>query len=480
MEPVKIENFRRTKIICTMGPAVNTVDKLVKLIEAGMDAARINFSHGTRDEHLDMIKKIREASKITGKPIPIIQDLQGPKIRIGKLKQEPIELITGQNITITTEDIDGDDKIISTSYKFLPTDVKEGDRILLDDGLIELKVTSVEDNKIQCKIVDGGTLRSNKGMNLPGVNISIPSMTEKDIDDLKFGLSEGIDYVALSFVRKEEDVKSLKSIIKTLGYNVPVIAKIEKAEAIDSIEGIIEISDAIMIARGDLGVELPTEDVPILQKMLIQKCNLASKPVITATQMLESMIENPIPTRAEATDVANAVLDGTDAVMLSGETSIGQFPVETVRMMDKIIRKTETQYQFYRLLFSGNQTGIDPENTLDAIGRAVCLLAQQISVKAIVTITHTGTTAKAISKYRPDVRIIAATDRDDVVKKLNLIWGVTGIKIRKIFDTDTTLELIKKHVREVGFVNSGDLIIMTAGIPLLKRGTTNMIKIEKI
>jgi len=475
------EKFRRTKIICTLGPAVNTLDKIIDLIKAGMDMARLNFSHGDYEEHLNFIKLVRKASEITGKHIPILQDLQGPKIRVGKLKSEPIELKTGEIVLLAGEHdllnhpADGD--IIPVQYEHLADDVKLGDTILLDDGLIELKVLSIEGKKVKCEVVDGGILRSHKGINLPGVNLRIPSLTDKDIEDLKFGLENGVDYVALSFVRKGEDIADLISKMEKFGRTVPVIAKIEKVEAVKSIDDIIEIADGIMVARGDLGVELPTEDVPVLQKMLIKKANKAGKPVITATQMLESMVSNPRPTRAEATDVANAVLDGTDAVMLSSETSIGEFPVESVRVMDRIIRTVETQYKFYEPVFDSS---LKLKDEVDAIGRAACLLAQQLNAKAIVTITHTGATAKAISKYRPNVQIIALTDSDEVVRRLNLIWGVTGVKIKEISETDKTIEIAKTQLKESKILNPGDLIILTAGIPLFQRGSTNMIKVEKI
>jgi len=471
------EKFRRTKIICTLGPAVSTVEKLVELIKAGMDVARLNFSHGDYEEHSKFIKLVREASEITGKSIPIIQDLQGPKIRVGKLKTEPIELKTGGLVFLTAEQIEGDTEIIPIQYDYLTDDLKPGNIILLDDGMIELKVLEIKGNKVKCEVVDGGVLKSHKGVNLPGVSVRIPSLTEKDIEDLKFGLKNGVDYVALSFVRKKDDIIDLRRKMEKFGKVVPIIAKIEKLEAVKSIDDIIEIADAIMVARGDLGVELPTEDVPPLQKMLIKKANKAGKPVITATQMLESMVSNPRPTRAEATDVANAVLDGTDAVMLSSETSIGEFPIEAVKVMDRIIRTIETQYKFYEPVFDSS---LKLKNEVDAIGRAACLLAQQLNAKAIVTITHTGATAKAIAKYRPSVPIIALTDSNEVVKHLNLIWGVTGIKLREISETDKTIENAKIQLKESGILNSGDLIIMTAGIPLFQRGSTNMIKVEKI
>jgi pyruvate kinase len=473
----KEENFRRTKIVCTLGPAVNSLEKIIELINAGMDIARLNFSHGDYEEHLNFIKLVRKASEITGKHIPLLQDLQGPKIRVGRLKNEPMELKTGELVYLAWEQIDGDGQTIPIQYEYIAEDVKPGDTILLDDGLIELKVIEIKSKKVKCEVVDGGLLKSHKGVNLPGVNVRIPSLTEKDIQDLKFGLENGVDIVALSFVRKKKDVVDLFSKMEEFGKTLPVIAKIERVEAINSIDEIIDISDGIMVARGDLGVELPTEDVPILQKMLIKKANKLGKPVITATQMLESMVSNPRPTRAEATDVANAVLDGTDAVMLSSETSIGEFPIESVKMMDKIIRTAETQYKFYEPIFDPN---LKLKDEVDAIGRAACLLAQQLNAKAIVTITHTGATAKAISKYRPYVPIIALTDRDDVVRKLNLVWGVIGVKIREISETDKTIEIAKEQLKESNILNKGDLVIFTAGIPLFKRGSTNMIKVEKI
>ncbi len=463
--------------MCTLGPAVSTLEKIVELINAGMDAVRLNFSHGDYEEHLKFIKLVNEASKITGKFVPIIQDLQGPKIRVGKLKTEPIELKTGTFVFLTTEQIDGDDQIIPVQYEYLTDDVKPGDTILLDDGMIELKVIGIEKKKVKCEVIDGGILKSHKGVNLPNVNLRIPSLTEKDVEDLKFGLENGVDYVALSFVRKKEDIIELQRKMEDFGRVVPIIAKIERVEAVKLIDDIIELADAIMVARGDLGVELPTEDVPVLQKMLIKKANRAGKPVITATQMLESMVSNPRPTRAEATDVANAVLDGTDAMMLSSETSIGEFPIEAVKVMNKIIRAIETQYNFYGPVFDSD---LKPENEVDSIGRAACLLAQQLNAKAIVTITHTGATAKSIAKYRPAVPIIALTDSDEVVKRLNIVWGVSGIKLKEISETDKTIENAKIQLRESGILASGDLIIMTAGIPLFQRGSTNMIKIERI
>jgi len=474
---LKEENFRRTKIVCTLGPATNTLEKIIELINAGMDIARLNFSHGDYDDHLNFINLVRKASEITGKHISILQDLQGPKIRVGRLKNEPIELKIGELIYLASEQVEGNGQIIPIQYEYIAEDVKPGDTILLDDGLIELKVIEIKSRKVKCEVVDGGLLKSHKGVNLPGVNVRIPSLTEKDVQDLKFGIENGVDMVALSFVRRKKDVLDLLSKMEEFGKTLPVIAKIERVEAIKSIDEIIDISDGIMIARGDLGVELPTEDVPILQKMLIKKANKLGKPVITATQMLESMVSNPRPTRAEATDVANAVLDGTDAVMLSSETSIGEFPIESVKMMDKIIRTAETQYKFYEPIFDPN---LKLKDEVDAIGRAACLLAQQLNAKAIVTITHTGATAKAIAKYRPYVPIIALTDSEEVVKRLNLVWGVISVKIKEISETDKTIETAKEQLKESKILNKGDLVIMTAGIPLFKRGSTNMIKVEKI
>ncbi len=470
--------YRKTKIICTIGPATSNVEQLAALINAGMDVARLNFSHGTHDSHLQVINNIQQARRLTGKQIPILQDLGGPKMRTGKLVRESVELKTGAEVTITTRDISGDEKRISTTYSSLPRDVKPGDRILIDDGLIELKVVSTKETEVVCTVVDGGILKERKGMNLPGVAVTAPALTEKDVQDLGFGLENDVDYVALSFVRSASDIFTLKEFIKSKEKTVPVIAKIEKGEAIDDIEHIIDESDAIMVARGDLGVELSSEDVPMLQKMIIRRCNSKGKPVITATQMLESMVRDPLPTRAEASDVANAVLDGTDAVMLSAETSVGQFPIDAVKVMDRIIKRAETSGAKYQCIVE--RSADEQENIFDAIGRAASVIADHIGASAIIPITHTGGTAKTIAKYRPAAKILGVTDSEKCVRMLNLIWGVRGILISGIADTDATFEVVKEEVLKSGYVNRGESIVLTAGIPLLERGTTNTLKVDRL
>jgi pyruvate kinase len=479
---IRTKDFGNAKIICTIGPASQSVDQLVKLIVAGMDVARLNFSHGTYDEYQKIFENIREARKQTGEHIGILQDLSGPKIRTGVLKEKSIVLREGAEFTFTTKEVVGTVDLVSTTYKNLPTDVEVNDTILLDDGKMSLKVLSKTDSNVRCLVVNGGILSEHKGMNLPWVRVSASSVTEKDIEDLKFGLANDIDYVALSFVRGPDDIRKLREIIVNetkRGRRFPIIAKIEKAEAVSNIDKIIAEADGIMVARGDLGVEMPTEEVPIIQKMIVRECNERGVPVIVATQMLESMIENPRPTRAEATDVANAVLDGADAVMLSAETSIGKFPVEAVAVMDRIIRRAEVAHKD-RLDIIQKPDSLQ-DNVFDAVARSACLLAKQVRAKAIVPITHSGVTALRISKYRPEAKIIAVTGREKVLCRLNIVWGVRGIIIPDYMDdTDTALKRIRDELKNMGYVEAGDYVVFTAGIPLMAKGTTNTVKVEKV
>jgi pyruvate kinase len=479
---IRTKDFGNTKIICTIGPASQSVEQLVKLVMAGMDVARLNFSHGTYEEHLKTIGNIREVRKLTGEHISILQDLSGPKIRTGLLKDKSVVLQEGMSLTFTTQEIAGTAERVSTTYKGLPGDVEPNDTILLDDGKMSVKVVSKTDTEVKCVVVNGGILSEHKGMNLPGVRVSAASVTEKDIEDLKFGLANDVDYVALSFVRGPEDIRKLRDIIMSdaqKGSRFPIIAKIEKAEAVSNIDKIIAEADGIMVARGDLGVEVPTEEVPIIQKMIVRKCNEQGVPVIVATQMLESMIENPRPTRAEATDVANAVLDGTDAVMLSAETSLGKYPVEAVAVMDKIIRRAEASHK--DRLDIVQTPGSQEDNVFDAIARSACLLSKQVKAKAIVPVTHTGVTAMRISKYRPEAKIITVTGREKVLCRLNIVWGVRGIVIPDFLEsTDDALERIKETLKSLGYVEAGDYVVFTAGIPLLAKGTTNSVKVEKV
>ncbi len=475
------EPISRTKIVCTLGPATEGAARLKALIRAGMDVARLNFSHGTHASHLRMLRMLRRAAAETGEPISVVQDLQGPKIRIGELKSPPVELKAGRMLTITTKSLTGDEKTLSTTYRHLPKDVKAGDRVLIDDGKIELRVLRTRGTDITLKVITGGTLEPHKGINLPGVSVSAPSLTDKDKKDLEFAFEHDIDYVALSFVRRAHDVASLRDFIiehGPRGRRIPIIAKIEKGEAIADIDGILRETDAVMVARGDLGVELPTEDVPILQKMIVRKCNETGKPVIIATQMLETMINNPTPTRAEASDVANAVLDGTDAVMLSGETSVGKYPVQAVRMMDRIIRNTENR--------AGMQSSFRPEripltHPYDPLSRAACALAGNVQASTIVALTHSGTTAAHVAKFRPAARIIAVTDREKIMRRLNLIWGIRGLIVEDLKkDTDGTFKRIREQLLEEGFIHRGETIVMLAGIPLFEGHPTNTIKVDVV
>ena len=472
----------KAKIVCTLGPATRSVETIAALIQAGMDVVRLNFSHGTQEDHLLTLQNARQAAKATGMELTILQDLQGPKIRIGDLSVPSIELKAGEQFTITTDPLVGDRGRVSTTYRNLTQDVRQGDSILLDDGKIRLKAVRVNGNDVQCSVEVGGTLSAHKGINLPGVAVSMPSLTEKDRRDLEFGLRQGVDYVALSFVRTAGDIRELREVMTGLtdkGQVPPIIAKIEKPQAVSGIDQIIGEADGIMIARGDLGVEMPPEDVPVLQKMIIRKCNQAGKPVIVATQMLESMIGNPTPTRAEASDVANAVLDGGDAVMLSGETSVGKYPLETVQIMDKIVRKAEAGYAGGIRVTERSHASV--ENRLDALGRAACVLAEQMNAAAIVAVTRSGQTAKVISRYRPRPRIIAITDRPGILRRLNLFWGVQGVVIDRLADdSDVALHDIQERLVDTNMVQRGEYVVVLAGQPFFAQGSTNFIKVERV
>jgi pyruvate kinase len=472
----------KTKIICTLGPASSSVGTLVDLIESGTDIVRLNFSHGTQEEHVEVLKNVHQAVERAGMEVSVLQDLQGPKIRIGELSVPSIDLRPGEKLVITTERIVGGPGRVSTTYEGLSHDVRPGADILLDDGKLRLKVTKVNGRDVTCEVLVGGSLSAHKGINLPGVAVSAPSLTEKDMIDLEFGLAHDVDFVALSFVRTADDVRRLKAAIgsrRPAGLRPLVIAKIEKPQAIANINEIIGAADGVMVARGDLGVELPPEDVPILQKMIIARCNGAGKPVIIATQMLESMINSPTPTRAEVSDVANAVLDGGDAVMLSGETSVGKYPVDTVRIMARIIRKVESEKQGKRHLTL--ESGTSVENRHDALGRSACVLADQMRAAAIVTVTNSGQTARVIARYRPDPPIIAVTDSGRTLRALSLVWGVRGLVIENLGDdSDSSLVRVQERLVASGLVKRGEYIVLLAGQPFFARGSTNFIKVEKI
>ncbi|MEW6509706.1 MAG: pyruvate kinase [Bacteroidota bacterium] len=471
----------RTRIVCTLGPASSSVETLTALIGAGMDVVRLNFSHGTHEEHREALRNVREAVRVTGHEVAVLQDLQGPKIRIGELEVPSIELRQGEEFTITTDPVVGGRGRVSTTYAGLPHDVHPGADILLDDGRLRLRVLRVWGNDVECEVIVGGTLSSHKGINLPGVAVSAPSFTDKDLDDLAFGLASEVDYLALSFVRTAEDIRLLRAAAAQAPQHarMPVIAKIEKPQAVANIDEIIAEADGIMIARGDLGVELPPEDVPVLQKMIIRRCNNAGKPVIIATQMLESMIASPMPTRAEASDVANAVVDGGDAVMLSGETSVGKYPIDAVRIMERIIRKVESERLVRPRIPAEPRSSVTDRH--DALGRSACVLAEQMRAAAIVTVTNSGQTARVLARYRPDPQIIAITDSPRTLRMLNIVWGVRGLLVEGLDeDSDHALARVQERLVASGLVKRGEYIVLLAGQPFFARGGTNFIKVEKI
>jgi pyruvate kinase len=471
--------MRRTKIVATIGPASRERKVLESLGQAGVDVVRLNFSHGEHHEHLAVMQAVREISAALGRPIALLQDLSGPKIRTGRLKDDrPVELRTGARVTITTdESIEGTAALISTTYDPLPRDVSPGDRILLDDGNLELRVVRASLHEVECEVVDGGWLKPKKGMNLPGVKLSTPALTEKDRKDLAFGVKNGVDYVALSFVRQAADVDECKALIKSLGGTCPVIAKIEKREAVNDLPSILEVADGVMVARGDLGVELSTEEVPTLQKRIIEMANGAGKVVITATQMLESMVENPRPTRAEASDVANAILDGTDGIMLSAETASGRYPVETVATMARIALYTEVHYGAFRP--PARVTMGSASIVARSLARVASTVAEELDCKLIVAFTESGTTAKLVSTYRPRARIAAVTYSADAYKRLALWWGVVPVRSEYAGTTDEMLVRGEALLKAQGLAAKGDTVLMLAG-QSHTAGATNMLRVHTI
>lgn len=471
--------MRKTKIVCTIGPSSESLENTKKLIQAGMNVARLNFSHGDFEEHGNRIKNIGLANKELGTSVAILLDTKGPEIRLGKLKEEPIELVQGDAITLTTEDILGDRSRIPVTYDNLPNDLSIGSTVLIDDGLIGLKVEAIEGTEIHCRIVNSGPIKSKKGVNVPGVKISLPGITEKDANDIIFGIGQGIDFIAASFVRKASDVLEIRELLeKHNASHIQIISKIENQEGVDNLDEILEVSDGLMVARGDLGVEIPAEEVPLVQKMMIKKCNLAGKPVITATQMLDSMQRNPRPTRAEASDVANAIFDGTDAIMLSGETAAGKYPVESVQTMSRIAERAEEALE-YREIFM-KQANAQQNSVTEAISQAVANSALELNAKAIITSTQSGFTARMVSKYRPKSPIIAVTTDEKVMRRLALGWGVLPVKGDNADTTDEMFENAVKGAMNTGLLSLGDTVVITAGVPVGRAGTTNLIKIHHI
>lgn len=476
----KLPTTRQVKIICTLGPNSNSYEKIKALVKAGMNVARLNFSHGSHEEHKKVIQIIRKISKELDNPVAILQDLQGPKIRIQNFKAGSITLKPGDTFTLTNRQVVGNQDVVSVSYPSFYKDVKKGDTILLDDGLLNLKVEKITKKDVQCRVIFGGPLSDHKGLNLPDNILSISALTEKDISDLHFGLKMDVDYVALSFVQKPEDIQELKKIIRESKKDTPVVAKIEKPQAVKSIEEICDITDVIMVARGDLGVELSAEQVPPIQKQIISICNKKGIPVITATQMLESMIYNPRPTRAEASDVANAVLDGSDAVMLSGETAVGKFPVATVQTMHRIISLIEKKIPIDK--WEMRRKLRDPAGDISAtIGFSACQTADMVDAAMIICLTQTGTTARMIARYRPSQPLIAITHSEKSLRRLNLIWGIIPYSVQEFDDNfDKAIQQIINIIREKSLLKTGEKIVITAGLPFHSRRGSNMLRVEEM
>jgi pyruvate kinase len=480
--------MRRTKIVATVGPASRSPEMLEKLLHAGVNVFRLNFSHGTHEEHLGVIRAVREIAARLHRPVALLQDLSGPKIRTGRVAGNGIELVKGARIAITTDtQVEGTAELISTTYEPLPRDVKAGDQVLLDDGNLELRVVSVADGRVECEVVDGGTLRSSKGMNLPGVALSTPALTEKDRRDLVFGIQHQVDYVAMSFVRRAEDVLEGKALIRSMGEATPVIAKIEKPQAVENLESILAAADGVMVARGDLGVELGTEHVPTVQKRVIAMANAAGKVVITATQMLESMIENPRPTRAEASDVANAILDGTDAVMLSAESAVGKFPVETVETMARIADYTEEHglgsIRPRRVDARRSEAPAAPSGpgtpVTRSLTRVAVSVAEELGCKLILAFTESGITARLVAGHRPSVPVVAVAHEDRVYRQLALWWGVVPVKSEFVESTDDLLAAGEARLKARGLVQKGDTILMLSGHSLAA-AATNMLRVHTV
>ena len=471
--------MRKTKIVCTLGPSTDNEDVLKQLMLEGMNVARCNFSHGIYEEHkkrMDMVKKIRKEVK---KPIAILLDTKGPEVRVKKFKDGKVTLQEGQLFTLTSEEVEGTQEKVSVTYNRLYEDLEVGMKVLIDDGLIEMRVEKVEQTNIVCRVINGGTVSNNKGINVPDVNLSMPYLSEKDREDILFGISQDVDFIAASFVQNKEDILQLRRLLdKNGGEDIKIIAKIENAQGVDNIDEIIEVSDGIMIARGDMGVEIPYEEVPVIQKMIIKKVYQLGKQVITATQMLESMIKNPRPTRAEATDIANAVYDGTSAIMLSGETAAGAYPVEAVKTMVRIAERTEQDVD-YRTRFFHHDRNANPDIT-DAICHATCTTAHDLNAKAIVTVTKSGRSARMISGYRPASDIIGCATSEKVCRQINLAWGVTPILIKEEKDVYDLFDNALVAAEKMKLLEKGDLTVITSGVPIGISGTTNMIKVQNV
>lgn len=469
--------MRKTKIICTLGPATDNDEVLKELVESGMDVARFNFSHGDHEIHKKRMAKIKELRETSGKPLATMLDTKGPEVRVCSFKDGKVNLKNGNMFTLTTRKVEGNEDIVQITFADLPKDVSVGTTILIDDGLIELKVVELNDTDIKCEVINGGIVSNSKGVNIPNVDLSMPYLSDRDKDDLLFGIQQGFDFIAASFVRTAGDVLQIRRFLEENNcYSINIIAKIENAQGVEHIDEIIQVSDGIMVARGDMGVEIPNEEVPVIQKMIIKKVYNAGKQVITATQMLDSMMKNPRPTRAETADVANAIYDGTSAIMLSGETAAGLFPAESLKTMVRIAVRTEKDID-YRKRFLALERKANPDVT-DAISHATCTTAHDLNAKAVVTVTKSGRTARMVSKYRPACDIMACTTYENVCRQLSLSWGVTPILIKEEQDTFELFDNAVKEIENLGYIKTDDLVVITAGVPLGMSGTTNMLKVH--
>jgi len=471
--------MRKTKIVATLGPATKDVEIMKRLIKAGLNVARINFSHGNHDSHTDVVNNLKAAREELNEPVALLLDTKGPEIRIKTFKDGDIRLIKGQKFTLTTDDVEGTKDIVSVTYEELPNDVHEGSKILLDDGLIELRVTAVIGNNIECIVGNDGDLGDNKGVNLPETFVSLPSLTQKDIDDIKYGIKMEFDFIAASFVRTAKDVLEIRQVLDdNNGSHLQIIAKIENREGVDNLESILEVADGIMVARGDMGVEIPPEEVPLIQKWMIHKCNQAGKPVITATQMLESMINNPRPTRAEANDVANSIFDGTDAIMLSGETAKGSYPVEAVKIMDRIARQVESSQDYLDAMLYHGDKGV--VNVTNAITYATHTIAADLNAVCIVTVTKSGYSGRMVAKYRPNCTILVVATNKTVWRQMSLVWGVMAMTTGMVESDNELFEVAGKCAMDSGLAKNGDLIVIVAGVPVGAAGTTNLVKVQVV
>lgn len=469
--------MRKTKIVCTLGPATDHEDVLRQMMIEGMNVARCNFSHGTYEDHkkrMDMVKKLR---KEVGRPVAILLDTKGPEVRVRNFKEGKVTLEEGQLFTLTSEDVEGTKDIVSVTYNRLYEDLEVGMRVLIDDGLIEMKVEKVDKSNIVCRVINGGVVSDHKGVNVPDVDLSMPYISDKDREDILFGIEQDVDFIAASFVQKKEDIIQLRKLLqKNGGESIRIISKIENAQGVANIDDIIEVSDGIMVARGDMGVEIPYEEVPVIQKKIIKKVYRTGKQVITATQMLESMIKNPRPTRAETTDIANAVYDGTSAIMLSGETAAGAYPVEAVKTMVRIAERTEKDVD-YRKRFFQNERSTEPDIT-DAICHASCTTALDLNAKAIVTVTKSGRSARMIARYRPMSDVISCATTEKVCRQLSLTWGVTPLLIKEEKEVFNLFDKAIQAAEKMKLLEKGDLTVITSGVPIGVSGTTNMMKVQ--